>query len=71
MKSKLNELVSNGLIKTYGHVGIDENGNITKLGDCRGSRNTERLTLVFNDDTEFVIDTICSGCAENTAMYFS
>lgn len=33
-----------------------------------GSRETDRLTLTFPSGRELVIDTFCSGSAENTSI---
>ena len=44
---------------------LDIDGNIGK-SSC--GRNSQRLVFVFNSGKKVVIDTVCSGCLENTVM---
>lgn len=64
---KLELLVEKGLIKDYEIINVDEEGNPGKKSH---GRNTERLTLVFPDETVFQIDMICSGSLQDTFFVF-
>lgn len=61
----LDNLVKNKDIKYYEFENLDIDGNIGK-SSC--NRNSQRLVLVFNSGKKIVIDTMCSGCLENTIM---
>jgi hypothetical protein len=59
----LDKLVEFGHIAGYHYTMIeDEPGS--------GSRETERLVLIFNNGFALKINTFCSGSAENTVMEF-
>ena len=64
-------MVTKGTIKSYKYNTVDQDGNVVSTPTDDDNRNTERLTLVFNDDTTLIIDTFCSGCAQDTCMFFS
>lgn len=58
----LNGMVQRGLVKDFKLETIeDEPGS--------GSREHDRLTLVFPNGEQLVIDTVCSGSAENVSIY--
>jgi hypothetical protein len=61
------ELCQQNQIKSYVLQNVNADG---KLGEPSDSRNTERLTLVFPNDMKLVIDTFCSGSAEDTTLHF-
>jgi len=61
----LESLVKSGDIMFYCIENVDENGNVGKTSEFR---NTERLTLVLPSGKKLVINTFCSGCAENTSL---
>lgn len=65
LEENLNKLVEDGVIKSYVIVDVDENGVVGKKGR---SRNTQRLTIEFNNGSNLVVDTFCSGCSENTVL---
>jgi hypothetical protein len=68
IKEKMNRLVSKGIILDWILENVDENNEVNKTSRFR---NTERLTIYFHDDEKLVIDTICSGSAENTIILVS
>ena len=67
-ETKLNELVTNGAIKSYVLINVDEDGNVGKTSNFR---NTERLTLLFGNGESLTINTFCSGSAEDTVLIIS
>lgn len=68
MTNRLDKLVAMNCIKSWKIENVDENGNV---GAVSKFRNTQRLTLVFPNDKILVIDSFCSGCAENTTLFIS
>lgn len=64
----LDELVRKGKIKSYEIHELDEEGVVGHKSECR---NTERLKLVFDDETVLVIDCFCSGSLQNVSFFFS
>jgi hypothetical protein len=64
----LESLVASGTIASYDYDEVNEDGVVGEESDFR---NTERLVLQFNDGKRLIIDTLCSGCAENTTLVFS
>ena len=67
--SKLEKLVEQGTLKSFRLVNLNEDR--TEVAKVSGMRNTERLVLVFPNDSILTIDTFCSGCAENTTLIIS
>jgi hypothetical protein len=63
-KDVLNFLVDNEIVQGAMIYSLDENGNV---GESK-FRNSERLVLLFNNGKKLVIDTICSGSAEDTSL---
>lgn len=66
LQDKLQSCVDKGLFKSFTLQNVDENGEVDVISECR---NTERLTIVFNNNEELVLDTFCSGCLENTCLF--
>ncbi len=64
---KLDELVANGSIKYYLYNAVGEDGVINKESEFR---NTEQLTLIFNNGEQLTINSFCSGSLENTTLSF-
>ena len=64
VNEQLNDLVENGTIKSFKIVNLNSNGDV---GESE-FRNTEQLTLTFNDGSELVLGTFCSGSSENTCF---
>jgi len=58
----------NGTIKSYNLLNVNSDGEENKTS---GNRDTEKLTIVFNNGEKLIIDTFCSGCSENSIMLFS
>lgn len=63
----LNKLVRSGSLKSYVYIDVDEDGTEEQTGE---HRNTEQLTLEFQNGEKLVIGTFCSGCSENTCLLF-
>jgi hypothetical protein len=61
----LDKLVDRGLIRYYDIQDLDEDGHVGKQSKFR---NTQRLILVFYTGQQLVIDSFCSGSAENTVL---
>ena len=61
----LNNLVKDKTIKSYVIYNVDDNGIVGKKSKFR---NTQRLSIKFNNNQSLVIDTFCSGSAENTVF---
>lgn len=61
----LHELVMNGTLSDYKIVSVNADGVEGVLG---AFRNSDRLTLTFPNGEVLVIDTFCSGSAENTSI---
>lgn len=60
---ELEKLVQAGCIAGY-HYSIIENVPNS------GSRESDRLTIVFLNGLSLTVDTFCSGSAENTSLLF-
>jgi hypothetical protein len=54
----LNNLVEDKTIKSYVISNVDDNGIVGKKSKFR---NTQRLSIEFNNNQSLVIDTFCSG----------
>lgn len=67
--SKLENLVKQELLKSFRLFNMNEDG--VAVEKVSGMRNTEKLILVFPNDETLTIDTLCSGCAENTSLIIS
>jgi hypothetical protein len=63
----LDHLVRSGSIQSYSYENISEDNEADVASEFR---NTERLVLHFNNHISLKIDTICSGCSEDTSMIF-
>ena len=63
----LDKLVQMGILSHYTYDIVDENGNV---GEHSEFRNTERLCLIFPSGQKLIIDTFCSGSAEDTSLEF-
>lgn len=64
---KLDELVTSGDLVSYKLENFNEEGQlIDHQGE--GMRETQRLILEFPSGNTLVIDTFCSGSAENTYL---
>lgn len=63
----LESLLFHKTIQGYIYESLDEEGN----PGSSANRNTERLKIVFNDGRILIIDTFCSGSAQDTTMTFS
>lgn len=63
----LEKLVSNGDIKSYKYINLDDNGNVGSSQMC----NTQELILEFQSGKILRIKTFCSGSLENTIMLFN
>ena len=66
---RLDELVRNGVIKDYELEIVSDEG-IIGTASPKG-RNTDRLTITFNDGHLLTLDTFCSGCLEDTCLIVS
>ena len=60
---ELDKLIDSGYIKSY-LLETEE------FEPGSGSRETDKLTLTFESGFVLVIKTFCSGCSENTCLYF-
>ena len=65
----LNGLVQCGLLKSFKLETFDSDGKIITGQNGNGSRESDRLTLTFPNGEELVINTFCSGSAENVSIY--
>jgi hypothetical protein len=65
MFPKLQALVTSGQIKSYNIQDVDENGVIGSTSDFR---NSQLLTIHFNNGLQIEISAICSGSKENTTL---
>lgn len=65
LEEKLNEVVAEGMLKSYKIIDVDENGVEGRQGDCR---NSERLYLEFPNGKTIMLETFCSGSAENSCF---
>jgi hypothetical protein len=63
----LDKMIESGTLKYYSFQVIDMDGkDVSSPGD--GSRETDRITLVFPSGEKLNIGTFCSGSAENTCL---
>lgn len=65
LELELNELVNNDTLESYKIERVSVDGEV---GVESHFRNTERLTLVFPNGKQLVVNTFCSGCAENSCF---
>jgi hypothetical protein len=63
LKNCLRELVNYGILKDFDLVDVSDDGVV---GEKSKFRNSQRLTLVFKEGARLVIQTFCSGSAEDT-----
>ena len=63
----LDQLVAEGTIGSYSYRNVDENGTPDEVSKFR---NTEQLIIHFINGKSLVIDTFCSGSAEDTTLSF-
>lgn len=63
LRMKLEELVVDGSIASF-----DLQEQLPTMGSDTESRLIDRLTLVFHDGNKINLETLCSGCMENTCL---
>lgn len=70
INTKLEQLVSSGMLSSYSIKTLDAYGDeVEQPGN--GERETDCLILEFPNGKVLTINTFCSGCAENTSLDFS
>jgi hypothetical protein len=65
VRTKLEELVSKGVLVSWKIVNVDEDGNVGRKSKYR---NSERMVLVFPSGETLSVDTFCSGIREDTCF---
>lgn len=64
----LDDLVLSKSIFSYNYENVSEEGIVGETSDFR---NSERLVITFHNKEKLIIDTMCSGCKEDTSLTFS
>ena len=62
LTERLKKLVQIGILKSWSIKNVDEDGNVEQSSKFR---NSQLLTMVFNDGQELKVNAVCSGCSEN------
>ena len=60
----LDNLIGSGEIKDYELETVEDTPG-------SGSRETDKLTITLLSGKKLVIETFCSGCAENTSLFIN
>lgn len=65
LDEKLNNLVKSGVIDNFKIENVSEDGKVNEYSNCR---NVERLTIHFCSGDILRIETLCSGCSEDSVF---